>query len=300
MRAVFTTVLVASCARTTSRPETLDAKAPHTSASGSAAAAVSSTTVTTSPVVQIRASVEASIAIYGAHVMVGAGRIHDVDAPRLESELAAAYERMRADEDDAASTVRFRSTPLAAGDTAEAFVYEPTEHSKSREEPRSAVIFLHGYGGRFALPCWQIARAAARHGFTTACPSIGQEGDWWSADGEGILRKTVEFLRRSGHDRLVLAGLSNGGIGAARLAPKMKGTFAGLVLVSGADPAASSPNVPTLVLQGRRDTMVAPSSSRSYAAKVRGKYVEVDSGHFAMLFRSAEVERAIDEFIGNL
>jgi pimeloyl-ACP methyl ester carboxylesterase len=233
--------------------------------------------------------------------MVGAGRIHDLDAPRLESELAAAYERMRADEDDAASTVSFRSSPLAAGDPADALVYEPTEpHPRARKEPRSAVIFLHGYGGRFALPCWQIARAAARHGFTTVCPSIGQEGDWWSADGEAILRKTVEFLRRSGYERLVLAGLSNGGIGAARLAPKMKGTFAGLVLVSGTDPAASPLNAPTLVVQGRRDTMVSPSSSRSYAAKSRAKYVEVDSGHFAMLFRSAEVEHAIEDFIGKL
>lgn len=52
--------------------------------------------------------------------------------------------------------------------------------------------------------------------------------------------------------------------------------------------------------QGRRDTMVAPSSSRSYAAKSRAKYVEVDSGHFAMLFRSAEVEHAIEEFIRTL
>lgn len=44
-------------------------------------------------------------------------------------------------------------------------------------------------------------RSAARHGFTTVCPSIGQEGDWWSANGEAILRKTVGFLRRGGATR---------------------------------------------------------------------------------------------------
>ncbi|HVH41084.1 MAG TPA: hypothetical protein VM925_02040 [Labilithrix sp.] len=244
---------------------------------------------------------ESSVAILGTHVMVGAGRIRDIDAPRLESALHDAYGRMRADEDDPASPVRFRSVALAAEDAAaDVFIYDPTERRSNAEGNRPAVVFLHGYGGRFALPCWQIARAVARHGFATACPSIGPDGDWWSAEGERLLRRTTEFLRASGHDKVVLAGLSNGGIGASRLMAKTRGMFAGLVLLSGADPAASPPIIPTLVIQGRRDTMVSPSSARAYAAKAHARYIELDSGHFAMLFRADDVARALGDFVSQL
>jgi pimeloyl-ACP methyl ester carboxylesterase len=235
-------------------------------------------------------SSEAPVALGGTALLVAAGRIRDPDAPGLEVAMRAAYDRMRADEDDPASPVQLRTAPVAL----DLLVYEP------KTPARSAVLFLHGYGGRFALPCWQVARAVATAGFATACPSIGTEGDWWSNAGERLVRTTVEALRAAGYARIVLAGLSNGGIGASRLAARMKGTFAGLVLLSGADPAAAPPGVPVLVVHGHHDAMSSAASAHAYARAAGGKYVDLDAGHFAMLRKADDVDRAVHDFVAAL
>ncbi|MDB5215880.1 MAG: hypothetical protein JWO86_3807, partial [Myxococcaceae bacterium] len=149
----------------------------------------------------------------------------------------------------------------------------------------------------FDLPCWQIARAVAPAGVVTACPSTRWVGDWWSPAGEATLRRTVEVLRARGVDRIVLAGLSNGGFGAAKLARRMEGTFAGLVLISGADPATPPAGIPTLVIHGKHDTMTSYESARLYAANAGAKFVTLDAGHFAMLVKGEEADRAIREFV---
>jgi hypothetical protein len=46
--------------------------------------------------------------------------------------------------------------------------------------------------------------------------------------------------------------------------------------------------------------MVSPASVKAYAAGAHATYVELDSGHFAMLFCADAVERAIDDFVGEL
>jgi pimeloyl-ACP methyl ester carboxylesterase len=245
-----------------------------------------------------RPSSEAVVALRGARLLVAAGQIHDPDAPELEGAMRAEYEKMRADEESASPSVRLRASPLAAGDVPDLLVYEPAGAAPGA--PRAAIVFLHGYGGRFALPCWQIASAAASAGATTVCPSIGTDGAWWTPDGGAVVDQTVAALRRAGYARIVLAGLSNGAIGASRLAPRRKGMFAGLIAISGADPAAASPGVPALVVQGRQDAMASAGSSRAYARRAGAKYVDVDAGHFAMLTRDAEVDRAVHDFVASL
>ena len=58
---------------------------------------------------------------------------------------------------------------------------------------------------------------------------------------------------------------------------------------------ASIPYVPTLLVQGRKDSMMPTRSMRAFAERMGrlATYVEVDSGHFAFLDRHAECERAI-------
>src|SRR5262249_44450006 len=143
----------------------------------------------------------------------------------------------------------------------------------SERAPQGAVVFLHGFGGNFTLPCWLVAQAARRAGLVTFCPSIRPAGDWWQADGEATLRRTVQIVRARGIDRIYLAGLSNGGIGASRLAPRMRGSFRGLVLISGAAADAPAPGVPALVIHGRRDAMVAVSVAARYASRTGARFV---------------------------
>jgi pimeloyl-ACP methyl ester carboxylesterase len=96
-------------------------------------------------------------------------------------------------------------------------------------------VFLHGFGGSFALPCWQLAKAALPMGYVTRCPATGPEGDWWEASGEAIVRDLIDELRREGYRKIVLVGLSNGAVGAARLAPKFRAQLAGVSVIQSRD-----------------------------------------------------------------
>ena len=172
-------------------------------------------------------------------------------------------------------------------------------------EPRprlsdTAVIFLHGYTGNFALTCWLVAHAANQAGELAACPSAGFAGRWASTEGAQILDATVGYLRRErGAKRFVLGGLSNGGIGASLLAFEHAGELEGLLLVSGAVPEASPPPVPTLLLHGANDSMMSVEVSRQFASRAQGRarLVEVPEGHFALLVRRRELGEEITRWL---
>jgi len=241
---------------------------------------------------------EGDLATLGTRVLVG-GRMLNDDRVELPASMRDAYAAMRREHGDAPSPVVATYLGLQGPSGFDLVVVEPPRGAGGAgPAPEAAVVFLHGYAGNFDLPCWQVARAVAPLDVLTACPSTRWIGDWWSAEGEATVRRTVDALRARGVTRFVLAGLSNGGYGASLLAPRMKGTFAGLVLLSGADPAAEDAGVPALLVHGTRDSMAGVHEARRYAAgHARARLVEVDAGHFAMLVRADEVELAIREFV---
>jgi predicted esterase len=159
--------------------------------------------------------------------------------------------------------------------------------------PRFAVVFLHGYAGNYVVYCWVMSRAVTPLGGMTVCPSVGSDGSWWLPDGARTLETSIEVVRRQGVERIVLAGLSNGGLGASRLAPQLRASLAGLVLVSGCDPDAPSAGIPTLVVQGRSDSMMPARNGRACARQTGAQYVEIDSGHFMLIDHDEELVRAV-------
>lgn len=268
-----------------------ESEAPAPEASAVRSAPTQLAVVDAGPVRALHLSDESALALQGTQMLVAAGKIRDPDAPALSGALREAYRRMRSDEDDPASVLRPSRLAGATPARPDLVLYDV-----DAPEDRAAVIFLHGYGGRFALPCWQVATAAAASRFATACPELSSEGDWGSPAGAARVRETVELLRGAGFRRFVLAGLSNGAVGASRLAPGMAGTFAGLVLISGVDPKAGPPGVPTLVLQGARDAMAGAGAARTYAARTHATYTEIDAGHFALVVRPAACEASLRAF----
>ncbi len=234
---------------------------------------------------------EGDLAVGGARVLVATHLLRDPDAPSVPGALADAYRRMRAEEGDTPSPVLPTYAGMQSPARADVLVVDGVAH------PRGALIFLHGYAGNFALPCWQIGRAARAAALVTYCPSTSWRGDWWSRRGEETLRATIALARRRGIDRFYLAGLSNGAVGAARLAPRMRGTFRGVILVSGAARDASAPGAPVLVVQGRRDAMAGAGLARAYAARTGARYLDLDGGHFAFLLHEAEANRAITAWL---
>jgi pimeloyl-ACP methyl ester carboxylesterase len=145
---------------------------------------------------------------------------------------------------------------------------------EASQPPRGALIFLHGFAGSFALECWLMAQPD----LVTFCPSVGWRGDWWNH--ARTLDETLALVRRRGFSEVYLAGLSNGGAGAARLAAHRG--FRGVILVSGTA-AAPAPGIPVLVVQGRRDRMAGVESARRYAERTHADYVELNGGHFVLL-----------------
>ncbi len=237
---------------------------------------------------------EADVAVAGTRVLTASGLLTD-DARVLPSAMRAAYDDMRKEQGDAPSPVLATYLGLQRPGAFDLLLVEPPSGVPARDD--AAVVFLHGYAGNFALPCWQMARAVAPLGVVTACPSTRWVGDWWSPEGEATLRRTVDVLRARGKQTIVLAGLSNGGYGASRLAPRMKGAFAGVIVISGAAPDAGAPGVPTLAIHGAHDAMAGIEEARAYAAKTSGRLVVLDAGHFAMLVRAEESDRAVREFV---
>lgn len=215
----------------------------------------------------------------------------------LTDGLRREYARMRAVEGTAPSP--FASTVLGL-DGRESF--DLMWHEVAGRRSDVGVVFLHGFGGSFALPCWEVASAAARAGMETACPSIGQRGDWWTARGEDITRQTIAWMRARGARRIVLAGLSNGGIGASRLAPRMRGEIAGVVLLSGAAAVEPPRGLPVLVVHGRADHMTSAGVARRYAARAgrRGTLVLLDGDHFVLVARAAEIQSHLTDWLGAL
>jgi pimeloyl-ACP methyl ester carboxylesterase len=238
---------------------------------------------------------EEDVAVTGARVLVATGGLTDPDVRELVPRMKDAYRHMRAEEGDLPSPVVATYLGLQAPGASDTLVFERS--SAAAPPPAGALVFLHGFAGSFTLPCWQIARAAARVDLVTFCPSVGYRGDWWTAEGEATLRRTVAEIRARGIDRIWLAGLSNGAAGASRLAPRMPRTFEGLILISGAAPDASPTSLPALVLQGRDDAMMPSSIARAYASRSHARYVELDAGHFAMLVRRDAADRAIEGWL---
>lgn len=232
---------------------------------------------------------ESDVAVAGTRVLVASGMLRD-DAAELPTAMRSAYADMRKEEGDLPTPVIGTYLGLQRSSEFDVLMVEPPK-AASRD---AAVIFLHGFAGNFDLPCWQIARAAQ---VLTACPSTRWIGDWWTSEGQATLERTIEMLHARGAKHIVLAGLSNGGYGASRLAPHLRGKITGLVLISGADPEAGAPGVPTLVIHGLDDNMAPVSDARGYAQKHGARFVGLHAGHFAMLVRKTENDHAVRAFV---
>ena len=138
---------------------------------------------------------ERALALFGAGVAARSDRLPPAEARSLVALLEGAYDRME------------RELPTIPSPRSGRHALRVEAEGGARDR---ALVFLHGYGGPFALQCWAVARAARAAGWTTLCPSIGDEGDWWSARGEAEVRAALAHLRSEGATRVALAGLSNG------------------------------------------------------------------------------------------
>lgn len=235
---------------------------------------------------------EQDVALSGMRVLSG-GRLLQDDKKELPGAMREAYAQMREEQGDAPSPFVATYLGLQRPSAYDMILVDPPGQT-----PTTAVVFLHGYAGNFALPCWQIAQAVKGLDVLTACPSTTFVGAWGSPDGEETVRDVVKVLRERGITRMVLAGLSNGGYGASTLAPKLGSTFAGYVFISGVEDDAGPAGAPVLLVHGAHDSMAGYGEAVSYQSKhANAKLVTLNAGHFAMLVRRPEFDKALRDFV---
>jgi pimeloyl-ACP methyl ester carboxylesterase len=234
---------------------------------------------------------EQDAALFGERVLAPWGMISPREDQDLLPSMHAAYQAMGAAEGSLPSP--FLSTYLGrqGAQAFDAVVVEPG----TTQPAQTGLIFLHGFAGNFTMPCWLLAQAARPIGAVTVCPSVGWRGDWWTANGEATLRASLDYLHSRGVRRIYLAGLSNGAVGASRMASRLQGDLAGLVLISGSDANAQLSDLPTLIVQGSGDERMPASLAQRFArrAGARATYIEVAGDHFVLVERADELQQQI-------
>lgn len=169
----------------------------------------------------------------------------------------------------------------------------------SETSPKNAIIFLHGYGGNFTIQCWLVAKPGFSINALTVCPSTGVNGQWWTPQGQAILQETLTYVKQQGIRRIYLAGLSNGAIGASRLADQFEDDLVGLILISGADPTATITELPILVLYGQNDERIPASMVEQYVlvAGPNATYRSFEGDHFLLLKQADQEQKVIADWL---
>ena len=238
---------------------------------------------------------EQDVVLFGAQIAPYLGAVSSLEKKSLDIKFSQAFHEMNIQ----------GVTPLSPFLTTYLDQQHPNEFDiviaepGSGAPPKTGIIFLHGFGGNFTLQCWLIATAGDHFEAITVCPSTDPSGSWWNSRGESILQETLSYLRQRGVERIYLAGLSNGGIGASRLADHFKQDIAGLILISGADPAATITEMPVLVLHGRYDERIPISVMEQYvsAAGPSATYHLFEGDHFLLLKQADQVQEVMIDWL---
>jgi pimeloyl-ACP methyl ester carboxylesterase len=234
---------------------------------------------------------ERDASMVGSRLLTLVGAVPSREFPALPELLERSYPQTEADAPRLGTPIPATLLDLQRADAFDTIVVEPRGAASD-----IGVVFLHGFAGSFALQCLEVAHVAREGGARTVCPATSFVGAWWQGDGEAIVRGSIAHLRSRGARRIVLVGLSNGGIGASRLAPRLRGEIDALVLLSGVAPSAPTPRVPTLVVQGDDDTMVQTRAVRAWArGRSNVRYVELAGTHFVLLERREQIGAVLAE-----
>jgi hypothetical protein len=154
-------------------------------------------------------------------------------------------------------------------------LYVPETYQSTREYP--LIICLHGLGftGDAYLERWQPRLG---DDYILACPTL-PEGDWWTRRAEELvlqLIRAVSARYRVDPDRIMLTGMSNGGIGTYIIGAHQAPLFAGISPMAAGLPDVLFPflknlqHTPVYIIHGSEDRVMPVELSRAVAEELRG------------------------------
>lgn len=167
------------------------------------------------------------------------------------------------------------------GQTRTSWVFLPPDYSPYKTYP--AILFLHGLfeqgnGGTSALSAGLgpiIGRNPAAWPFITIFPQ--SDGDWKGADHERLALAALDDAQHQyaiDPDRVILAGLSYGGLGVWEIGARNRDRFAACVPVSGFEAtelAGAFSFMPVWAFASRNDPFVSSSNSKEMCRLIQDK-----------------------------
>jgi predicted esterase len=191
-------------------------------------------------------------------------------------------------------------TPGAAGHY---FLVLPK--SPPPEHGYPVVLFLHGFGGNSQLYAGWFRDLAERFGVAAVLPSGSFAGAWWQS-GEQVAAWAALEDAGLHHPldlgRVVVGGLSNGGVGAAKLAKgsRFKGLLAVAAYPSVADAEKGLGGKPAVFLASREDDRFPISGLREAASAFRTagsavEVIEIPGDHLAVVKDPAVLGKALEK-----
>jgi pimeloyl-ACP methyl ester carboxylesterase len=155
---------------------------------------------------------------------------------RLKKLFMTVYREMQSDPDfvDVGSVMHYAYAEVGGRpfDIGHMYVYRP-EQVDSEKLP--VILFLHGSLGNFKGYLWVWKQFADAHGFAIVAPSFGF-GNWHRPGGVAAIESARQYCVEQpdlDEDRVILAGLSNGGFGVSRAARITPTAYKGLIYLSG-------------------------------------------------------------------
>jgi poly(3-hydroxybutyrate) depolymerase len=204
-----------------------------------------------------------------------------------------------------------------AGKEMEYALFVPSTYDKEKKTP--LIVALHGLGGnpQQIIRTRGLTDLAEQHGYIVVAPMGYNSKGWYGVKGRGgpgqgkddppnlreLSEKDVlnvlELVRKEYNvddKRIYLIGHSMGGAGTWHLGTKYPDLWAGLAPIAPA--AFGQPtgldklkNIPVILVQGDKDTLVRPEGTRRWAEKMKElnlthEYVEIEgAGHGDVISR---------------
>ena len=184
-----------------------------------------------------------------------------------------------------------REQIVVRGQTYPLSLFVPASYETAK--PYALIVCLHGYGftGEEYLERW---RTRLSEDYLLACPTY-PSGAWFTRHAEELVLETIREVRRRYHidpDRILLTGMSNGGIGAWLIGMHHAPLFAGIApMASGLDDVlmpflANLRNTPSYIIHGAKDQVMPVHLSRSIAK-------ELDALGYPYMYREHQREHPI-------
>ena len=179
------------------------------------------------------------------------------------------------------------------------------------------MIFLHGSLGNFKGYMWVLKELADSSGIAIIAPTYGC-GNWYLDRGCSVLNATYAYCRANSEldaNRIILAGLSNGGTGVTRAVRDHGQRYMGVILLSAvleqsiiSSPSFASNAVKSrfLIIHGEDDNRIPVECARRCEAvlkqdglTVKSRYYQGED-HFLFFSRRTEIVKDMAEWIGQL